>query len=137
MRHFRPGEPQVLETFVEFTFEAAHQIPPYSGLHGHSFIGTVYLTGKRDPTFGWTHNLYEVEAAIGLVKRRIDGRYLNEIPGLEVPTLENVAMWIWDQLVPTLPGLERVVLRRGINGAAEGCSYSASQRVAPNKGKLA
>ena len=62
----------MLETFVEFTFEAAHQIPPYSGMHGHSFKVVVYLNGKPDPVFGWTHNLYDVEAAV----RRRSGNWI-------------------------------------------------------------
>jgi 6-pyruvoyltetrahydropterin/6-carboxytetrahydropterin synthase len=127
----------VLETFIEFTFEAAHQIPPYSSLHGHSFAVIVYLTGERDPTYGWTHNLYEVEAALAPTKQRLTNSYLNEIPGLEVPTLENVAAWIWDQLAPTLPGLDRVVIRRGTGGAAEGCSYSAGQPAVSNERRFA
>jgi 6-pyruvoyltetrahydropterin/6-carboxytetrahydropterin synthase len=127
----------VLETFIEFTFEAAHQIPPYSGLHGHSFTVVVYLTGERDPTYGWTHNLYEVEAILTATKQRLNNSYLNEIPGLEVPTLENVAVWISNQLAPTLPGLDRVLIRRGISGAAEGCSYSAGRRAVSNEKSFA
>jgi 6-pyruvoyltetrahydropterin/6-carboxytetrahydropterin synthase len=114
----------MLETFVEFTFEAAHEIRPHSGLHGHSFRVVVYLTGKPDPTFGWTHNLYEVEAALVTTKELLDHSYLNDIEGLEVPTLENIARWIWCRLDKELSGLDRVVVRRGLDGAGEGCSYS-------------
>jgi 6-pyruvoyltetrahydropterin/6-carboxytetrahydropterin synthase len=117
----------MLETFVEFTFEAAHQIPPHSGLHGHSFRVVVYLTGKPDPTFGWTHNLYEVEATLATTKELLDHSYLNDIEGLELPTLENIARWIWRQLDKELSGLDRVVVRRGLDGAGEGCSYSGRQ----------
>ena len=114
----------MLETFLEFTFEAAHQVPPFSGLHGHSFIVTIYLKGQQDPVFGWTHNLYEVEAALADTKRRLQNAYLNEIEGLSVPSLENVAIWIWSQVEKVVPGLDRVALRRGMIGAAEGCTYS-------------
>jgi 6-pyruvoyltetrahydropterin/6-carboxytetrahydropterin synthase len=114
----------MLETFVEFTFEAAHQLPPHSGLHGHSFKAVVYLTGKPDPVFGWSHNLYEIEVAVAKTKERLDHTYLNEIEGLEVPSLENIAAWIWHRLDKDLPGLDRVMLRRGMDGAGEGCSYS-------------
>jgi 6-pyruvoyltetrahydropterin/6-carboxytetrahydropterin synthase len=114
----------MLETFVEFTFEAAHQLPPHSGLHGHSFRAVVYLIGKPDPVFGWTHNLYDVESVVEATKQRLDHSYLNEIEGLEVPSLENIAVWIWQRLEKDLPGLDRVLLRRGIDGAGEGCCYS-------------
>jgi len=118
----------MLETFVEFTFEAAHQIPPYSTLHGHSFRVIIYLTGERDPVFGWSHNLYDVDAALAAVKRRLADSYLNEIEGLGVPTLENVAAWLWDQLDGTLQGLDRIIVRRGMDGAGEGCCYSGRHR---------
>ena len=112
------------ETFVEFTFEAAHQIAPHSGLHGHSFRVVVYLKGTPDPTFGWTHNLYEVEPVLTATKGLLDHSYLNDVAGLEVPTLENIARWIWHRLDKQLSGLDRVIVRRGLDGAGEGCSYS-------------
>ena len=114
----------MLETFVEFTFEAAHQVPPFSTLHGHSFRVTVYMTGERHPKYGWTHNLYDVSTALEDTKRQLHDSYLNEIEGLDVPSIENVAAWIWHRLDAVIPGLDRVVLRRGVDGASEGCSYS-------------
>src|SRR3954454_24084073 len=99
----------MLETFVEFTFEAAHQIPPHSGLHGHSFKVVIYLTGEPDPVFGWSHKLYEVEATVAATKQQLDHGYLNDIAGLAVPPLENVARWIWHRLDNELPGLDRVL----------------------------
>lgn len=114
----------MLETFVEFTFEAAHQIPPHSGLHGHSFKVVVYLTGKPDRVFGWSHNLYDVEAAMASTRKLLDHSYLNDIEGLDVPSLENIASWIWHRLDRELPGLDRVLVRRGMDGAGEGCCYS-------------
>jgi 6-pyruvoyltetrahydropterin/6-carboxytetrahydropterin synthase len=120
----------MLETFLEFSFEAAHQIPPFSGLHGHSFVATIYLRGRPDPLFGWTHNLYEVEAALAETRRRLQSVYLNEIEGLAIPSLENLAVWIWDQIKEVIPGLHRVGVRRGMPGAAEGCMYFGPAPVA-------
>jgi 6-pyruvoyltetrahydropterin/6-carboxytetrahydropterin synthase len=119
----------MLETFVEFTFEAAHQIPPFSTLHGHTFKAVIYLKGCRDPVFGWTHNLYEVEVLLAETKRQLNNAYLNEIDGLEVPTLENVAAWIWHRLDSVLPGLDRVLVRRGADGTGEGCCYTGERTV--------
>ncbi len=114
----------ITETFKEFTFEAAHQIPPHSELHGHSFKVVVFLQGESDPVFGWSHNLYEVETAIEQVKSQLDHKYLNAIHGLEVPSLENVARWIWQELDTRLAGVDRVVVSRGFEGSVEGCTCS-------------
>ena len=58
------------------------------------------------------------------MRRELDHRYLNDIEGLSVPTLENVARWIWHRLNARLDGLERVVVRRGQPGTSEACAYS-------------
>ena len=114
----------MIETFREFTFEAAHQTPPHSGLHGHSFLVRIYMRGKPDPHFGWSHNQYEVEPVVDMVRRKLDQRYLNDVPGLSVPTLENVARWLWENFVTEVPGLHRVTVQRGQPGQVEGCTYA-------------
>ena len=116
----------MLETFKQFTFEAAHQTPPYSSLHGHSFTVSIYLKGEPDPVYGWTHNLDDVEKSVQDIRRRIDHKYLNDIAGLEVPTLKNVTNWLFSRLSETLHGVDRVIVRRGQEGNAEGCSISAA-----------
>jgi 6-pyruvoyltetrahydropterin/6-carboxytetrahydropterin synthase len=107
----------------EFCFEAAHQTPPHSNLHGHSFRVEVVLGGDRDPVFGWSHNLDEVGPVIDAVRLELDHRYLNDIEGLAVPTLENVTRWIWHRLNERLSGLDHVMVRRGQPGHSEGCLY--------------
>lgn len=111
----------MMETFKQFTFEAAHQTPPYSGLHGHSFTVCIYLTGEPDPVYGWTHNLKDIEAAIDGIRAKVDHKYLNDVEGLEVPTLENVTRWLADRLDRELTGVDRIIVRRGLEGQAEGC----------------
>jgi 6-pyruvoyltetrahydropterin/6-carboxytetrahydropterin synthase len=120
----------MMETFKQFTFEAAHQTPPYSGLHGHSFTVCVFLKGDPDPVYGWTHNLDLVEEVVDGIKRRIDHKYLNEVKGLEVPTLENVTNWLFTELSQALRGVDRVSVRRGSDGQAEGCVISGSAQKA-------
>lgn len=120
----------MIETFREFTFEAAHALPPYSGLHGHSFRVCIYLRGTPDPVFGWAANLYEVDAKIKQIQSTLDHTYLNEIEGLEVPSLENVAQWVWSRLEAHTDKLDRIVLSRGTDGNSEGCIYSGRDRLA-------
>ena len=114
----------MLETFVEFTFEAAHEVPPHASLHGHSFVVAIYLRGEQDPVLGWTHNLADVDVGLAEIKAQLRNAYLNEIEGLEVPTMANVAAWIWHRLNQTIAGLDRVEVRRGVTGAAVGCRYT-------------
>ena len=112
-----------METYKEFMFEAAHQLQPYSGLHGHSFKVGVHLIGEPDPVFGWSANLYEVEKSIEVLRQKLDHRYLNEIDGLDTPSLENLARWIWEGLETDFPTLDRIEVKRGPEGQAEGCVY--------------
>jgi 6-pyruvoyltetrahydropterin/6-carboxytetrahydropterin synthase len=112
-----------LITFKEFTFEAAHALPPFSKLHGHSFSVEIAISGKRHPRYGWAADLYEVDKITRKVREDLHEGYLNEVPGLEVPSLENLTHWLWMRLKPEIPGLCRISVRRGANGHGEGCVY--------------
>jgi 6-pyruvoyltetrahydropterin/6-carboxytetrahydropterin synthase len=103
-----------LETSVEFTFE-----PPHPWPHGHSFKVVVYLTDEPTP-----HKLCDVEATALATKQQLDGGCLDAMAGPGMPGLDSIARWIWHRLDSELPGLDRVLVRRGIDGAGESCSYS-------------
>jgi 6-pyruvoyltetrahydropterin/6-carboxytetrahydropterin synthase len=118
----------MFEIFKEFTFEAAHHLAvnvtdghPYSRLHGHSFQVQVFLKGEPDQKKKWLCDFGEIEQRVGVLRAELDHNYLNQIPGLEVPTLENISRWIWDRLDSQIPGLDRIVVRRGSCG--EGCVF--------------
>lgn len=114
----------MVETYKEFTFEAAHQLQPFSGLHGHSFKVRVTFEGPPDAVFGWPANLYEVEPRIEQVQKILDHTYLNDVEGLSIPSLENIAVWIWEKLKPHCPELAQIAISRGADGQAEGCRYT-------------
>jgi 6-pyruvoyltetrahydropterin/6-carboxytetrahydropterin synthase len=118
-------------TFKEFTFEAAHQTPPYSTLHGHTFKVELSFGGKPDPKYGWSVSLDDLYKQIDELRANIDGKYLNDVPGLEVPSLENISRWIWNRLSPLQPGLKRVLLSRGFEGQKEGCVYEGEDDQLP------
>ncbi|MBM3522539.1 MAG: 6-carboxytetrahydropterin synthase [Alphaproteobacteria bacterium] len=113
----------MVELFKEFTFEAAHRVPNYSDVHGHSFQVEIYVRGDADPVYGWASSLTEVDPQIDAVQHSLDHRFLNDIEGLDVPSLENIACWIYNRLDNHVPGLDRVVVRRGMAGHGEGCVY--------------
>jgi 6-pyruvoyltetrahydropterin/6-carboxytetrahydropterin synthase len=97
-----------------FRFEAAHRLPhapeghKCQRLHGHSFEVTVTVVGPLQQPEGWVCDFAELATAWGPLHEGLDHTYLNEIPGLENPTSELLAAWIWERLTPALPGLARV-----------------------------
>ena len=121
---------KVLEIFKLFTLEAAHRLPNVppghkcARLHGHSFQIEVFIRGAVGETSGWVMDFAEVKAAFQPIHDRLDHNYLNEIPGLENPTSENLARWIWRELQPRLPGLSKIVARET---CTSGCVYTGPQ----------
>ena len=111
----------------EFRFDAAHFLPtaptghPNARMHGHSFAAVLTLEGDPDPANGWIRDFAEVERAVADLRARIDHHVLNEIKGLETPTLERIARFIFDELKMALPELAAVTVRRDSLG--ESCSY--------------
>ncbi len=103
-----------MEIEKRFHIEAAHRLPNLpadhkcSRLHGHSFQVTVRVAGEVDPVLGWVVDFADIKGAFAPLFDALDHRYLNEVPGLENPTSEVLAMWIWERLAPRLPGLAAV-----------------------------
>jgi 6-pyruvoyltetrahydropterin/6-carboxytetrahydropterin synthase len=99
-----------------FQFEAAHLLPDLPPahkcrrLHGHSFQAEIVVAGECDPKPGWLIDYAEIGEAFKPLWEQLDHRYLNEIPGLENPTSENIAVWIWERLKPKLPLLTEVIV---------------------------
>ena len=110
-----------------FRIESAHRLPNVpdghkcARLHGHSFAIEVHVTGPLDPRLGWVMDFADIKAAFAPLFERIDHRYLNEVPGLENPTSENLARWVWRELKPRLPLLSRIVIHETCTSA---CSYA-------------
>ena len=114
----------------EFRFDAAHFLPtapkghPNSRMHGHSFVVQLTLEAEPDPVKGWIRDFAEVERAIGDLRERLDHHTLNDIKGLELPTLERLARFIIDDLRQALPEIAAVTVRRDSLG--ESCTYRRS-----------
>ena len=108
--------PHSVRLIHEFRFEAAHKLPRVpeghkcARLHGHSFKVEVAVAGPVDPKTGWLIDFGALHDLWAPIQERLDHRYLNEIPGLENPTSEVLARWIWDALAPGLPTLAQVTL---------------------------
>jgi 6-pyruvoyltetrahydropterin/6-carboxytetrahydropterin synthase len=105
-----------MELRKTFQFEAAHLLPRLPEthkcrrLHGHSFQAEIVVAGECDPNLGWVMDYAEITKAFKPLWEQLDHRYLNEVPGLDNPTSENIAAWIWQRLRPRLPLLTEVVV---------------------------
>ena len=117
-----------MRLFKEFTFEAAHRLPNVpeghkcARLHGHSFVVRISVDGEVGEQSGWVMDFGDIKSAFKPLYDRLDHYYLNDIPGLENPTSENLARWIWMELSPTLPQLSAVEIRET---CTSGCIYTA------------
>jgi 6-pyruvoyltetrahydropterin/6-carboxytetrahydropterin synthase len=115
-----------LDLYREFTIEAAHRLPHVPAghkcarLHGHSFRIEIQVRGHVDPQTGWVMDFADLRTAFQPIYDQLDHRYLNEIEGLENPTSENLARWIWRALKPRLPQLSRIIIRET---CTSGCIY--------------
>ena len=115
-----------MEIFKVFQIEAAHRLPNVPAdhkcarLHGHSFKIEVHVSGDVDPVAGWVQDFADLAAAFAPLHARLDHHYLNDIEGLENPTSENLAIWIWRELAPSLPGLRKIVVQET---CTSGCCY--------------
>lgn len=114
------------EIFREFTFEAAHRLPNVppghkcSRLHGHSYRVSFHVAGEIGDESGWVQDFGDIKVACAPLIDRLDHYYLNEIDGLENPTSENLARWLWNRLKPLLANLTAVTVRET---CTSGCIY--------------
>ena len=105
-----------MEIYREFTFEAAHRLPNVPAghkcarLHGHSYRVEIHVQGEPGETTGWVLDFGDISRAFQPLHDQLDHRYLNEVAGLDNPTSEVLARWIWRRLAGALP-LSAVVVR--------------------------
>lgn len=114
-----------------FSFEAAHWLPTFPDghkcrrLHGHSFRVTVVVAGTVPEDKGYLVDYGVIREATRPVEEALDHRLLNEIAGLENPTAEQIARWIWERLAPTLPLLAEVRIEETCTSE---CAYLGPER---------
>ena len=114
----------------EYRFEAAHFLPRVpeghkcARMHGHSFRIGIHVRGPLDPRLGWVMDYADIKAAFAPLFEQLDHQCLNEVPGLENPTSERLAVWIWERLQPRLPALSEVVVHETCTSA---CRYGGDR----------
>ena len=118
-----------MDIFKTFSIEAAHRLPNVpdghqcARLHGHSFRVELVVSGEPDPHTGWIQDFADLKAAFQPLYLQLDHHYLNDIEGLDNPTSERLATWIWERLKPALPLLSEVVVHET---CTSGCRYRGS-----------
>ena len=102
--------------FKEFTFDSAHSLPNVpeghkcKAIHGHTYHLKVLIEGDLDPHLGWVMDFSDLKHVVKPVIDQIDHKYMNELEGLENPTCEAIAKWLWERIKPELPLLKEIVL---------------------------
>lgn len=116
----------IAQIYKDFHFEAAHRLPNVPAghkcarLHGHSFHVRLYVQGETGEHSGWVMDFSDIKRAFKPLLEQLDHFYLNDIPGLENPTSEHIAQWIWQRLQPNLNELYAVEIRET---CTSGCIY--------------
>jgi 6-pyruvoyltetrahydropterin/6-carboxytetrahydropterin synthase len=117
-----------MRIYKEFLFEAAHFLPsapsghPNSRIHGHSFRARIVIDGEPQPETGYVVHFDDLAAALRDVHDTLDHRLLNEVEGLSAPTLERIAIWLWNKLSNRVPGLAEIHVSR--DSCQEGAIYT-------------
>jgi 6-pyruvoyltetrahydropterin/6-carboxytetrahydropterin synthase len=116
-----------MDVFRVFQIEAAHKLPHVPAghkcarIHGHSFRIEIHVSGSVGEHSGWVMDFADLRSAFQPLFERLDHHYLNDIEGLENPTSENLARWVWQRLKGGLPELAKVVVQETCNA---GCIYN-------------
>ena len=120
----------IFEITKQFTFEAAHYFPNmpkghiYRKIHGHSFVVEVTFSGEKNKENEWVTDFDEVSESLNKVKKKLDHKCINDIKGIGLPTLENIALWICRQLKKNYSNISSIKLSRPSCG--ETCVYKVT-----------
>jgi 6-pyruvoyltetrahydropterin/6-carboxytetrahydropterin synthase len=121
-----------MRIYKDFLFEAAHFLPsaapgtPNARVHGHSFRARVVIDGEPSTDTGVVFHFDDLAKAITETQEALDHRMLNEVEGLSTPTLERIAIWVWNRLANQVPGLAEIHVSR--DSCHEGVIYKGPSR---------
>lgn len=104
-----------------FVFDSAHYLPHVPAehrckrMHGHTYRVTVYVEGEIDGDTGWVCDCVDIKTAMTPIVALLDHNCLNDVAGLENPTTENLAVWLWQKLERDLQGLCKIRIQASHN----------------------
>lgn len=106
----------ILELRQTFHIESARYLPnlppghPCSQMHGHSFKITLIWRAPKDPHVGWVHDYHMISEKMQPLLKTLDHKILNEVPGLENPTSENLCIYLFEKIQTWLPEIYQVIV---------------------------
>tara|TARA_B110000444_G_C18805268_1_gene579594 strand:- start:377 stop:733 length:357 start_codon:yes stop_codon:yes gene_type:complete len=106
-----------MDIYKIFNIESARSLPnlpdshPCKNIHGHSFKIKIIVSGKINKSTGMVIDFDEIDKLFNPIHSLIDHKYLNNIEGLENPSSENLAIWIWEKLKPKLPTITQIEIK--------------------------
>ncbi len=115
--------------FKKFTFDAAHRLHSLgqdhrcNRIHGHTFHLELRCKGCVNPETGMVVAYETIKEIVCPILEDLDHQYLNDIPGLTLPTTENLAVYLWDKIKPKLNELSEIYLQET---ATAGVIYNGS-----------
>ena len=102
--------------FKQFTFDSAHSLPNVpeghkcKGVHGHTYHLKLFVEGELQKDLEWVMDFTDIKDAVQPIIKQIDHKFMNDLPGLENPTCENIARWLWNKIKPNLAQMTRIEL---------------------------
>ncbi len=105
-----------MQIFRKFSFDSAHFLPNVPeghkcrNIHGHTYKMIVFIEDDLDPKLNWVMDFAAINQAIDPIIKSIDHKLMNDIPGLENPTCEQIAIWLWNQIKEKIPQLVKIEL---------------------------
>jgi 6-pyruvoyltetrahydropterin/6-carboxytetrahydropterin synthase len=119
----------MFELSQTFSFDAAHTLKRHVSpeeaagsrrIHGHTYTADVAVRGPRQPDTGMVVDLSVLRAALAEVRSLLDHHLLDEVAGLGTPTLENLCVFIFDQVSARIPQVSAVSVSRA---SGDRCLY--------------
>ncbi len=115
---------QFIEIYKEFSFDSAHYLPNVpeghkcKNMHGHTYHVKISAKGPIDATLGWVEDFGHFKKVWEPIVHEIDHKVLNDVPGLENPTAELIAVWIWNRMIDKIPYLHSVEVKETLTSGA-------------------
>ncbi|MBK6732226.1 MAG: 6-carboxytetrahydropterin synthase QueD [Bacteroidetes bacterium] len=105
-----------MQIFKQFLFDSAHFLPNVpeghkcKEIHGHTYRMVLHIEGPLVKHLEWVMDFAELKKVVEPVVNKVDHQLMNNIPGLENPTCENIAIWLWNKIKPEIPSLIKIEL---------------------------